>query len=74
MSKYIGFFIIINAYNSLAIVMEKKPYHYLPDETFQNPEGSPVRFKDTDEKFGFKKGDTIIFKVGKFKKIKNILE
>ena len=23
--------------------MEKKPYHHLPDGTFQNPEGSPVR-------------------------------
>ena len=23
--------------------MEKKPYHHLPDGTFRNPEGSPVR-------------------------------
>ena len=26
--------------------MEKKPYHHLPDGTFRNPEGSPVRSKD----------------------------
>ena len=25
------------------IAMEKKPYHHLPDGTFRNPEGSPVR-------------------------------
>ena len=25
--------------------MEKKPYHHLPDGTFRNPEGSPVRSK-----------------------------
>ena len=30
-------------YNSLVIAMEKKPYHHLPDGTFRNPEGSPVR-------------------------------
>ena len=23
--------------------MNKKPYHHLPDGTFRNPEGSPVR-------------------------------
>ena len=23
--------------------MDKKPYHHLPDNTFRNPEGSPVR-------------------------------
>jgi len=33
----------------------------------------PVRFKDNAEKFGFKKEDAIIFKVGEFKKIKNLL-
>jgi hypothetical protein len=26
--------------------MEKKPYHHLPDGTFRNPEGSPVRVND----------------------------
>ena len=34
----------------------------------------PVRFKDNAEKFGFKKEDAIIFKVGEFKKIKNLLK
>ena len=23
--------------------MDQKPYHHLPDGTFRNPEGSPVR-------------------------------
>jgi hypothetical protein len=23
--------------------MENKPYHHLPDGTFRNPEGSPIR-------------------------------
>ena len=35
-------FIIVN-YNNLLIAMDKKPYHHLPDGTFRNPEGSPVR-------------------------------
>ena len=26
--------------------MEKKPYHHLPDGTFRNPEGSPVKVND----------------------------
>jgi len=34
----------------------------------------PVRFKDNAEKFGFKKEDAIIFKVGEFKKIQDILK
>ena len=29
--------------NNLSIAMKKTPYHHLPDETFRNPEGSPVR-------------------------------
>ena len=33
--------------------MEKKPYHHLPDGTFRNPEGSPVR-SDT-VKFSYRK-------------------
>jgi hypothetical protein len=28
--------------------MEKKPYHHLPDGTFRNPEGSPVRANDVN--------------------------
>jgi L-ascorbate metabolism protein UlaG (beta-lactamase superfamily) len=43
MSKFLSFLIIIIAYNSLLIAMEKKPYHHLPDGTFRNPEGSPER-------------------------------
>ena len=32
--------------------MEKKLYHHLPDGTFRNPEGSPVRTKDV--KFSYR--------------------
>ena len=32
--------------------MEKKPYHHLPDGTFRNPEGSPVRANDV--KFSYR--------------------
>ena len=35
--------LFIISYISSAISMEKKPYHHLPDGTFRNPEGSPVR-------------------------------
>ena len=52
MIKIIGFLITIFLYNSLAITMEKKPYHHLPDGTFRNPEGSPVRSKDV--KFSYR--------------------
>ena len=34
----------------------------------------PIRFKDNAEKFGFKKDDAIVFKIGEFKKIKNLLK
>ena len=44
--NYIIFFIFIFTYNCLSIAMDKKPYHHLPDGTFRNPEGSPVRSKD----------------------------
>ena len=37
------FLIVITSYNSIGLTMEKKPYHHLPDGTFRNPEGSPVR-------------------------------
>ena len=37
--------------NCLSIAMEK-PYHHLPDGTFRNPEGSPVRSKDV--KFSYR--------------------
>jgi len=41
--KFIIFlFILINFHNNL-LAMETKLYHHLPDGTFRNPEGSPVR-------------------------------
>jgi len=33
----------------------------------------PVRFKDNAEKYGFKKEDVIIFKIGEFQSLKNLL-
>ena len=36
----------------MSIAMEKKPFHHLPDGTFRNPEGSPVRSKDV--KFSYR--------------------
>ena len=41
--KIICFLVLIISYNSINFAMEKKPYHHLPDGTFRNPEGSPVR-------------------------------
>ena len=32
----------------------------------------PIRFKDNAEKYGFKKEDAIIFKIGEFQSLKNI--
>ena len=52
MIKILGFLIIFFLYNTSAITMEKKPYHHLPDGTFRNPEGSPVRSKDV--KFSYR--------------------
>ena len=46
MIKILGFLIIFFLYNTPIITMEKKPYHHLPNGTFRNPEGSPVRSKD----------------------------
>ena len=43
MPKLVFFLFIIINYNSISISMENKPYHHLPDGTFRNPEGSPVR-------------------------------
>ena len=37
------FLLGIILYNSISLAMDKKPYHHLPDGTFRNPEGSPVR-------------------------------
>ena len=52
MTKILGFLIIFFLYNTSVITMEKKPYHHLPDGTFRNPEGSPVRSKDV--KFSYR--------------------
>ena len=41
--KILCFLIGITSYNSIVLAMEKKPYHHLPDGTFRNPEGSPIR-------------------------------
>ena len=41
--KIICFLVLIISYNSINFAMEKKPYHHLPDGTFRNPEGSPIR-------------------------------
>ena len=43
MSKLTILIISFFLYNTLVIAMEKKPYHHLPDGTFRNPEGSPLR-------------------------------
>ena len=45
--KFLTFLIIITTYNLPIIAMDKKPYHHLPDGTFRNPEGSPVRTSQT---------------------------
>ena len=52
MLKFISFLTIIITYNTLSFSMEKKPYHHLPDGTFRNPEGSPVRTNKA--KFSYK--------------------
>ena len=41
--KILCFLIGITSYNCIGLAMEKKPYHHLPDGTFRNPEGSPIR-------------------------------
>ena len=50
--KILCFLIGITSCNSIVLAMEKKPYHHLPDGTFRNPEGSPVRSNDI--KFSYK--------------------
>ncbi len=52
MTKLVIFLFMIIIYNSLTHSMEKKPFHHLPDGTFRNPEGSPVRSKDV--KFSYR--------------------
>ena len=46
LTKIIYFLIGIIFYNCISLAMAEKPYHHLPDGTFRNPEGSPVRSND----------------------------
>ena len=39
-------------YNTFGNTMKDLPYHHLPDGTFRNPEGSPVR--DSSFNWSFK--------------------
>ncbi len=41
--SFIFFFVLFYTLNCLSSEMDQKPYHHLPDGTFRNPEGSPVR-------------------------------
>ena len=52
LTKIQHFLIGIIFYNCISLAMAEKPYHHLPDGTFRNPEGSPVRSKDV--KFSYK--------------------
>ena len=53
MSKLTILIISFFLYNTLVIAVEKKPYHHLPDGTFRNPEGSPLRSENI--KWSYKK-------------------
>ena len=53
----ISYFFSLN-YNTFAKTMKDLPYHHLPDGSFRNPEGSPLRdpnFKWNMSKLGMKK-------------------
>ena len=52
MKKLISFLLIILFFSIELIAMEKRPYHHMPDGTFRNPEGSPVRANDV--KFSYR--------------------
>ncbi len=52
MFRYLFFLFFVLIYSSSLLSMEKKPYHHLPDGTFRNPEGSPVR--DPNIKWSYK--------------------
>jgi N-acyl-phosphatidylethanolamine-hydrolysing phospholipase D len=52
MKKLISFLLIILFFNTKLSGMEKLPYHHLPDGTFRNPEGSPIRANDV--KFSYR--------------------
>jgi L-ascorbate metabolism protein UlaG (beta-lactamase superfamily) len=46
MKKLISFLFFILFFNFELIAMEKRPYHHLPNGTFRNPEGFPIRSND----------------------------
>ena len=52
LTKILYILIGITFFNCISLVMAEKPYHHLPDGTFRNPEGSPVRSKDV--KFSYR--------------------
>ena len=52
MKKLISFQFFLFFFNIELIAMEKRPYHHLPDGTFRNPEGSPIRSNDV--KFSYR--------------------
>ncbi len=50
--RILYFLIGIRFLNCISLAMAEKPFHHLPDGTFRNPEGSPVRSNDI--KFSYK--------------------
>ena len=48
LTKIQHFLIGIIFYNCISLAMAEKPYHHLPDGTFRNPEGSPIRANDVN--------------------------
>ena len=52
MFKYFSLILVALLFNQILLTMEKKPYHHLPDGTFRNPEGSPIR--DGNIKWSYK--------------------
>ena len=52
MKKLISFQFFLLFFNIELIAMKKRPYHHLPDGTFRNPEGSPIRSNDV--KFSYR--------------------
>ncbi len=52
MKRLSSFIFLFLFFNTLALSMNDKPYHHLPDGTFRNPEGSPKR--DPNIKWSYK--------------------
>ncbi len=52
MSQFLGFFLFLLFIGTSSSAMENKPSHHLPNGTFKNPEGSPVR--DPNIKWSYK--------------------